>query len=102
MCRGHEKRQLSLPQNGQWGGRVFRPYLWAITYAKEKPFWINGPKAALHNSWISRRIIVTAGCNEAARGDAWSMAAHESPRTTKLYDRTSDEITLDEVERIAI
>jgi integrase/recombinase XerD len=31
-----------------------------------------------------------------------AMAAHESPRTTKLYDRTSDEITLDEVERIAI
>ena len=30
------------------------------------------------------------------------MAAHESPRTTKLYDRTSDQITLDEVERIAI
>jgi hypothetical protein len=30
------------------------------------------------------------------------MAAHESPRTTKLYDRTCDEITLDEVERIAI
>jgi hypothetical protein len=28
--------------------------------------------------------------------------AHESPRTTKLYDRTGDEITLDEVERIAI
>jgi hypothetical protein len=24
------------------------------------------------------------------------------PRTTKLYDRTGDEITLDEVERIAI
>ena len=30
------------------------------------------------------------------------IADHESPRTTKLYDRTSDEITLDEVERIAI
>jgi integrase/recombinase XerD len=30
------------------------------------------------------------------------IAAHESPRTTKLYDRTSDEITLDEVERIGI
>jgi hypothetical protein len=27
---------------------------------------------------------------------------HESPRTTKLYDRTGDEITLDEVERITI
>lgn len=30
------------------------------------------------------------------------MAAHESSRTTKLYDRTSDQITLDEVERIKI
>ena len=29
-------------------------------------------------------------------------SGHESPRTTKLYDRTGDEITLDEVERITI
>jgi hypothetical protein len=34
--------------------------------------------------------------------NAQAMAAHESPRTTKLYDRTGDEITLDEVERIRI
>jgi site-specific recombinase XerD len=34
--------------------------------------------------------------------NAQAMAAHESPRTTKLYDRTGDAITLDEVERIAI
>ncbi len=33
---------------------------------------------------------------------AQAIAAHESPRTTKLYDRTSDAITLDEIERIAI
>ena len=33
---------------------------------------------------------------------AQQIAAHESPRTTKLYDRTSDQITLDEIERIAI
>jgi integrase len=33
---------------------------------------------------------------------AQAIASHESPRTTKLYDRTSDEITLDEVERILI
>ena len=31
-----------------------------------------------------------------------AIAAHESPRTTKLYDRTSDEITLNEIERIRI
>jgi integrase/recombinase XerD len=34
--------------------------------------------------------------------NAPAMAAHESPRTIKLYDRTGDEIAHDEVERIAI
>jgi site-specific recombinase XerD len=34
--------------------------------------------------------------------NAQAMAAHESRRTTKLHDRTGDEITLDEVERITI
>jgi site-specific recombinase XerD len=33
---------------------------------------------------------------------AQQIAAHESPRTTKLYDRTDDQITLDEVEKIGI
>lgn len=33
---------------------------------------------------------------------AQQIAAHESPRTTKLYDRTSDSISLDEIERIVI
>ena len=31
---------------------------------------------------------------------AQTIAAHESPRTTKLYDRRSDQISLDEIERI--
>ena len=31
-----------------------------------------------------------------------AMAAHESCGTTKLYDRTDDQITLDEVEKIGI
>jgi site-specific recombinase XerD len=33
---------------------------------------------------------------------AQAMANHSSPRTTKLYDRREEEISLDEVERIAI
>jgi site-specific recombinase XerD len=41
--------------------------------------------------------IWTPGHRKAQR-----MAAHESPRTTKLYDRTGDAITLDKVERIRI
>ena len=28
------------------------------------------------------------------------IAAHESPQTTKLYDRTSDQLTLDEIDKI--
>ena len=34
--------------------------------------------------------------------NAQKMAAHSSPRKTKLYDRRADAITLDEVERIGI
>lgn len=33
---------------------------------------------------------------------AQRIAAHESPRTTKLYDRTGDEVSLDEIERVRI
>jgi site-specific recombinase XerD len=33
---------------------------------------------------------------------AQAMAAHESPRTTKLYDRTQERLTQDEVERIRL
>jgi integrase len=33
---------------------------------------------------------------------AQQIANHESPKTTKLYDRTSDQITLDEIEKIVI
>jgi len=33
---------------------------------------------------------------------AQRIANHESPKTTKLYDRTSDQIDLDEIEKIGI
>jgi hypothetical protein len=38
--------------------------------------------------------------NGGALEHAREMAAHESPRTTKLYDRTKERFTQDEVERI--
>ncbi len=34
--------------------------------------------------------------------NAQGMAAHSDPKTTKLYDRTGEEVSLDEVERIRI
>jgi integrase len=38
--------------------------------------------------------------NGGALEHAQEMAAHESPRTTKFYDRTTERLTHDEVERI--
>jgi hypothetical protein len=43
-----------------------------------------------------RRLFSNGGALEHAQ----EMAAHESPRTTKLYDRTKERLTQDEVERI--
>jgi site-specific recombinase XerD len=51
---------------------------------------------------VFRATGITAYLAGGTLENAQAMAAHESPRTTKLYDRTGDEITLDEVERIAI
>ena len=40
--------------------------------------------------------------NGGALEHAQEMAAHESPRTTKVYDRTKERLTQDEVERIRL
>jgi site-specific recombinase XerD len=40
--------------------------------------------------------------NGGALEHAQEMAAHESPRTTKLYDRTKERLTQQEVERIRL
>jgi len=56
------------------------------------------PLAAHLSRHRHHRLLENGGTIE----NAQAIAAHESPRTTKLYDRTNDEITLDEVERIAI
>lgn len=40
--------------------------------------------------------------NKGTIENAQAIAAHESPRTTMLYDRRSDEIDLEEIERITL
>jgi len=52
---------------------------------------------------FSRATGITAYLsNGGALEHAQEMAAHESPRTTKLYDRTKERLTQDEVERIRL
>jgi hypothetical protein len=71
----------------------------------------NAGKTPVFRSAVGRTGILTdmpMRVDAAAHGrggaleNAQAVAAHESLRTTKLYDRIGDEITLDEVERIAI
>jgi hypothetical protein len=53
---------------------------------------------------ISANSVRGAGyCQPRGRGvfeKAQMMAGHESPRTAKLDDRTSDVVSVDEVERV--
>jgi hypothetical protein len=49
-----------------------------------------------------RRRITAYLANGGALEYAQEMAAHESPRTTKLYDRTKEQLTQDEAERIRL
>jgi hypothetical protein len=58
---------------------------------------------ALHAYIAFRAPGITADlANGGALEHAQEMAAHESPRTTKLYDRTKERLTQDEVERIRL
>jgi hypothetical protein len=45
---------------------------------------------------------ITHLANGSALEHAQEMAAHDSPRTTKLYDRTKERLTQDEVEQIRL
>jgi hypothetical protein len=45
---------------------------------------------------------LSIGVTSFLQAHAQQMAAHESPRTTRLYGRTKDEITLGELERIQL
>ncbi len=61
---------------------------------------IKTPRVGCHSL---RATGITAYMKNGGRLEvAQQIANHESPRTTKLYDRSSDEISLDEIERIAI
>jgi integrase/recombinase XerD len=61
-----------------------------------------GIKTRIGNHTFRATGITTYLKNKAALETAQHIANHEAPRTTKLYDRRQDEISLDEVEKISI
>jgi site-specific recombinase XerD len=61
-----------------------------------------GIKTKIGNHTFRATGITAYLKNKGLLEHAQTIANHASPRTTKLYDRRSDEISLDEVEKIAI
>jgi integrase len=61
-----------------------------------------GIPTAVCNHTFRATGITTYLDNGGSLENAQAMAAHESPRTTKLYDRTKERLTLDEIERIRL
>jgi site-specific recombinase XerD len=61
-----------------------------------------GIKTKIGNHTFRATGITAYLKNKGTLDHAQTLANHASPRTTKLYDRRSDEISLDEVEKIAI
>ncbi len=61
-----------------------------------------GIHAPIGNHTFRATGITAYLANGGALEHAQEMAAHESPRTTKLYDRTKERLTQDEVERIRL
>lgn len=61
-----------------------------------------GIKTKIGNHSMRATGITAYLKNGGLREHAQAMAAHSSPRTTELYDRRGDEITLDEYERVGI
>jgi hypothetical protein len=61
-----------------------------------------GLLAPIGNHTFRATGITAYLANGGAPEHAQSMAAHESPRTTKLYDRTQERLTQDKMERIRL
>ena len=90
--RGHDANALSeQPMNQSDAWRMIRRRAVAA-----------GIYAPIGNHTFRATGITAYLANGGALEHAQEMAAHESPRTTKLYDRTKERLTQDEVERIRL
>ena len=73
----------------------------------ERPGYRPDPRAPSRTSRLGqnsaqRRALPPLGLAQRTGPDQGYGGAHASPRTTKLYDRTSDVLTLEEIEKIGI
>jgi site-specific recombinase XerD len=90
--RGHTATALSEQPMTQ-------PDAWRMIRRRAAAAGIHAP---IGNHSFRATGITAYLANGGALEHAQEMAAHESPRTTKLYDRTKERLTQDEVERIRL
>jgi len=80
----------------------------ALPYPRPTPGrWCAGARQAGLTTRVCNHSFRATGItaylkNRGTLEKAAGMANHSSTRTTQLYDRRSDEVTLDEVERVGI
>jgi integrase len=84
----------ALTGNAMWQQDAYRMIQRCSTVA--------GIKTRIGNHTFRATGITAYLKNKGTLETAQHIANHESPRTTKLYDRRQDEISLDEVEKISI
>ena len=99
--KGEPKGPLFRASNGKTGILSERPFdrkdAFAMVQRRAKAAGI-ATKIGCHTFRATGITIYLTNGGDLEK--AQQMAAHESPRTTKLYDRRSDVVSLDEVEKV--
>ncbi|HXF53039.1 MAG TPA: tyrosine-type recombinase/integrase [Hyphomicrobiaceae bacterium] len=72
-----------------------------LAMIKRRAAWAGLPPSVCCHSFRATGITAYL-LNGGTLENAQQIAAHESPRTTKLYDRTNDAVSVDEIERIIL
>ena len=94
MFRTAAGKTGALTANAMWQQDAYRMIQRRATDA--------GIKTRIGNHTFRATGITAYLKNKGTLEAAQHIANHESPRTTKLYDRRQDEISLDVVEKISI
>ena len=81
--------------------RLDRQRAWAMVKRRARQAGIATPGICNH-TFRGTGITAYLENPEAKLEHAQQMAAHSDPKTTRLYDRRSDEVSMDKVERIGI
>jgi len=78
--------------------RLIRQRVLEMVKRRSRQAGLPGDKVCCHTARATgiTAFLLEGGTVEAAQ----RIAAHESPRTTSLYDRTGDNISLEEIERV--